>query len=103
MKRTIKKIIKLEFYQDILIKLLRFFIQRNPLFVYFWIKCYLFDGVFRRDEENKKLFYGKYQSFNQKHPYLSAGSSFVLILAFVFSFTWFLFLKDVQRTAAWPP
>jgi hypothetical protein len=101
MKEKMKKIFSLEFYEDILVRIFRFFMHRNPLFIYFWLKYYLFDGAFRKDEENRRLFYGKYQSFNQRHPYLSAGTSFVLILAFVFSSVWWLVLRSPESAAAW--
>ncbi|MDD3608100.1 MAG: hypothetical protein PHQ20_04935 [Candidatus Moranbacteria bacterium] len=99
MKEIFKKIFSFEFWQDVAVDFLRFLMKRNPcIFI-----SYLGRLSFLKKNEKRSSFDQYAKSFNQKHPYLSAGSSFVLILAFVFSFTWFLFLKDVQRTAAWPP
>ena len=76
LKNFLKKLISFEFYEDLLVNFLKFFIKRNPVALI-----------------NK--------NFNQKHPYLSASTSIVLISLLLFSSLWWVFFRNTQPVAAW--
>ena len=95
-----KKLVKPETYEDLMAKAMKFFMRRNPLYLWFVLTNLI--SRFKSKKTNSSLKANtKFHFFNQKHPYLSTSSSIFSYALILGTISYLAFTNFYSQASAW--
>lgn len=98
MLKSLKSFFRWEFYEDLLIGFLKFFIRRNPIspFYAFWKTLFV-----AKEWKSFKSYFQKFDKhFSSHHPFVSAFGSFIFIFLLISGTFWFVFNGQMKEAKA---